>query len=124
MILTNNEIYNHASALTAEFGPDCEIRFPIKVNFFLQKNIQILTALAGDIDKARISLAQQYGVLNEDGSAYTIPTEQIPTVSMELEELFAIEQDVNIRQFDINDFNNIELTYKQMNALMFMIKDE
>lgn len=124
MILTNNEIYNYASALSAEFGPNCEIKFPVKINFFLQKNIQLLTSLAGDIDRARISIAQQNGVLNEDGSAYTIPPEKIPEVSMELEELFAIEQEVNIRQFSINDFNNIELTYKQMNALMFMIKDE
>lgn len=124
MILTNNEIYNYAAILTNEFGPNCDIKFPVKINFFLQKNIQLLTSLAQDIDKARLGIAQQYGVLNEDGSAYSIPDDKITEASQELNDLFNLEQDVNIRQFNIDDFNNIELSYQQMSALMFMIKDE
>ena len=42
----------------------------------------------------------------------------------ELNELFNIDQDIKLHLFSIDDFNNIELTYQQMSALMFMIKDE
>lgn len=124
MTLTNNEIYGYASALLTEFGPDCEIKFPIKINFFLQKNIKLMSDLAQDIDASRLAIAQQYGTLNEDGVAYSIPDEKIEDAARELNDLFSLTQEVAVRKFNIDDFNDIELTAKQMNALMFMINDE
>jgi predicted RNA-binding protein with RPS1 domain len=41
----------------------------------------------------------------------------------ELNELLELTQDVPIHIFKLDDFNNIELSYKQMNALMFMIEE-
>lgn len=124
MTLTNNEIYGYASALLTEFGPDCEIKFPIKINFFLQKNIKLMSDLAQDIDNSRLEIAKQYGTLNEDGMAYSIPDEHLEAAARELNDLFSLTQDVAVRKFNIDDFNDIELTAKQMNALMFMINDE
>lgn len=124
MTLTNNEIYGYASALMTEFGADCEIKFPIKINFFLQKNIKLMSELAQDIDASRLAIAQQYGELNEEGSAYAIPDDKLEDAARELNDLFSLTQDVAIRKFNIDDFNDIELTAKQMNALMFMINDE
>ena len=124
MTLTNNEIYGYASALMTEFGADCEIKFPIKINFFLQKNIKLMSELAQDIDASRLAIAQQYGTLNEEGSAYAIPDDKLEDAARELNDLFSLTQDVAIRKFNIDDFNDIELTAKQMNALMFMINDE
>lgn len=123
MILTNNEIYNYATGLIAEFGPDCNIKLPVKINFFLQKNIKLLTEMAQDIDSSRMEIARQYGVLNENGTSYIVPDDKMEEAYRELNELFALTQEVNIRTFNIDDFNNIELSYKQMNALMFMIED-
>ena len=123
MILTNNEIYNYATGLIAEFGPDCNIKLPVKINFFLQKNIKLLTEMAQDIDNSRMEIARQYGVLNENGTSYIVPDNKMEEACRELNELFALTQEVNIRTFNIDDFNNIELSYKQMNALMFMIED-
>ena len=123
MVLTNNDIYNYASELAVEFGPDCNIKLPIKVNFFLQKNIKLLVELAQDIDNSRMEIAQQYGELNADGTSYIVPPEKMEDTSRDLNELFNLTQDVAIRTFNIDDFNNIELSYKQMNALMFMIED-
>ncbi len=123
MKLTNNQIYNYASALLAEFSADCNIKLPVKINFFLQKNIQTIGTLAQEIEKTRLTIAQSYGELNESGSAYSVPEDKIMEVQNELNDLFTLEQDVAIHMFNIDDFANIELTYKQMNALMFMIEE-
>lgn len=124
MTLTNNEIYNYTTALNNEFNSSCKIKFPVRVNFFLQKNIQKLTNASSEIERARMEIAQSYGELNEDGTSYFIPPDKISQAQAELNELFDIDQDIKLHLFSIDDFNNIELTYQQMSALMFMIKDE
>lgn len=124
MTLTNNEIYNYTTALNNEFNSSCKIKFPVRVNFFLQKNIQKLTNASSEIEKARVEIAQSYGELNEDKTSYFIPPDKISEAQEELNELFNIDQDIKLHLFSIDDFNNIELTYQQMSALMFMIKDE
>lgn len=123
MKLTNNEIYNYASVLLKEFGPDCEIKFPIKVNFFLQKNIRALVDAAKEVEQARNDIAQRYGELSEDGSYYVVPDEQQEAASAELYDLFNLEQDLDIRTFSIESFgDDIALTTTQMDMLMFMIE--
>jgi hypothetical protein len=124
MKLTNLQIYNYANALLEEFGAGCDITLPVKINFFLQKNIQTLTALGKEVENARLAIVQQYGELNEEGTAYIIPADKIEAASNELNDLLNLEQDVLIRTFKIESFDNVDLTYKQMNALMFMIDDE
>ena len=123
MILTNNEIYNYASELISEFNSECDIKLPIKVNFFLQKNIKTLTELAQEIDNSRMLIAQQYGELNAAGTSYVVPAEKMVEAQRELNELLNITQNVSIHIFKIDDFNDIELSYKQMNALLFMIEE-
>ena len=124
MKLTNNEIYNYTNALLQYFGADNEMKLPIKASFFLQKNIKVITEAAQEIDKVRMEIIQRYGTPAEDGQSYQVPEDKIEVASQELEELFNIEQDLNIHRFDIDDFNNIEMTSAQTGALLFMIKDE
>ena len=124
MKLTNNEIYNYANALLQYFGADNEMKLPIKVSFFLQKNIKVITEAAQEIDKVRMEIIQRYGTPSEDGQSFQIPDDKIPVATQELQELFDIEQNLNIHRFDIDDFNNIEMTSAQTSALLFMIKDE
>ena len=45
MKLTNNQIYDYATRLAAEFS-DNSLKLPIKVNFYLQKNKAALMTLA------------------------------------------------------------------------------
>ena len=123
MVLTNLQIYNYSTALLEEFDADCEINFPVKINFFLQKNMQLLTTLAQEIEKARLDIAKNYGVLNDDGTAYAIPENKMSDVQKELVDLLSLEQEVAIRTFKLDDFSDIDLTLKQMSALMFMIED-
>lgn len=124
MKLTNNEIYNYANALLQYFGADNKMKLPIKVSFFLQKNIKVMTEAAQEIDRARIEIIQRYGTPNEDGQSYQIPEDNVEVASAELEELFNIEQNLNIHLFNLDDFNDIEMTSAETSALLFMIRDE
>jgi hypothetical protein len=119
--MTNLEIYNTASKLVEAFS-DAQQKFPVKMNFFLQKNKKNLVSLAQEIEESRITIAQTYGTLTEDGG-YTVPAENIAKAQGELDQLFNIEQDVNIIKISYNDLDpNMELTAAQMDALMFMIE--
>lgn len=120
MILTNQQIYNYASMLSTF---NIEGKLPVRINFFLQKNIQTLAAAGQEIEEARITIAREFGELNEDGTQFIVPPEKISDTQKELNDLFNLEQDLNIHVFKLDDFDNIELTTQQLSAIMFMIEE-
>lgn len=121
MLMKNSEIYNYAQALVETFQ-DNNQRLPVKINFYLQKNKKTLLSLSQDIEQSRMEIAQNYGILNEEGTAYTIPEENIAAVNNEIQDLLNIEQEVPIYQVSIDSFNDdLTLTTAQMEAIMFMI---
>ena len=125
MKFTNREIYTYGEALSQNFSDQgSELKFPIKVGFFFQKNVNNIIAAAQEIEKARMDIASTYGTLNEDGSSYSIAPEKIDEVQHELDDLLDLEQEISVHQFNLDDFKDIELTMPQLNAIMFMIKEE
>jgi predicted nucleic acid-binding Zn-ribbon protein len=121
MILTNNEIYTYTRQLMDAFQ-DGEQKLPIKINFYLQKNKNTLLALAQDIERSRLEIAQNFGELDETGTQYQIPAEKLAEASKELEDLFSLEQDVAIAKISVDSLSNdLTLTTAQMEAIMFMI---
>ena len=121
MKMTNNEIYSHANQLMETFQ-DGSQKLPIKVNFYLQKNKATLVALAQDIEKSRIEIAETYGILDTESNQYTIPSEKIADAAKELEDLFGLEQEVQIYTINIDSLNDeLAMTTAQMEAIMFMI---
>ena len=121
--LTNNQIYNYTNSLIENFSKS-DIKFPVKVNFYLQKNQNTLLALAQEIEQERINIAQEYGILNEETEQYEVPPEKIQEASQKLNDLFDLTQEVKLYKVKLEDFGNIELTSGQMQALLFMIEDE
>ena len=120
MLFTNNEIYKHASNLmSVEF----EERMPVRINFFLQKNIQKIINAGKEIENERMKIAQTFGSLNEESSGYIITQENMIMVEKELNDLLSLEQDLDIHIFDLDDFEGIELTTAQLSAIMFMIEE-
>jgi predicted nucleic acid-binding Zn-ribbon protein len=121
MKMTNNEIYTRATAL-AEAFQDGSQKLPIKVNFYLQKNKAALLALAQDIEKSRIEIAETYGTLDTETSQYVIPAEKMADAAKELEDLFKLEQEVQIYKINIDSLSDdLAMTTAQMEAIMFMI---
>ena len=121
MKLTNNTIYTLAQG-QREFI-DFKSYIPAKANFAIQKNFSVLAAAAEEIEKARLEVAQHYGEVDESGTKYNIPTENLEIVNKEMIELFEIEQELNIRMISIDDLGSAEFTPAQMQLIMFMIED-
>jgi hypothetical protein len=65
MLMKNYEIYESAKALLDAFT-DTTQYLPIKINFFIQKNKNILINLAQDIEMIRMNIIQTYGMPSED----------------------------------------------------------
>lgn len=121
MKLTNNEIYMHTQNLMMAFE-DKDQKLPIKISFYLQKNKNTLLQLAQDIEQTRLEIARSYGELDEETSQYIIPPEKMEEASKELNDLFNLEQDVQIYTINIDSFgDDLTITTAQMEAIMFMI---
>lgn len=122
MKFNNQQIYQIANNALSNLD-NLDIYIPAKANFFIQKNISILAAAAQEIEKSRIEIAKHYGVLDKEGQQYKIPEDKIEEASKELEDLFSIEQELDIKTFSIEALGNAEFTPAQMQAMMFMIED-
>lgn len=122
MKFTNSEIYNYAMTLNSIFNS--EIYIPAKANFFIQKNIATFAAAAQEIEKSRIEIAKHYGVLNSETNQYVISEDKIVDANRELNDLFNIEQELDIKTFKIDDLGNGEFTPAQMQVLMIMISED
>lgn len=117
---TNNEIYTIASSRDFE---NFNSYIPAKANFAIQKNFKTLSDAAQEIEQARLNVIKHYGELDENGSMYNISNENTPIVNKELNELFNVEQELDIRTFNIEDLGKAEFTPSQMQIIMFMIED-
>ena len=126
--LKNGEIFEMATNLIEAFQKDTESgekTYPIKVLFYLRKNMKTLTELAQDIEKARVEIIQRYGTPSEENpEQYQFETqEKMEAANKEFEELFGLEQEVTIYTIPLEAFNDMELTEKQMDAVMEMIEE-
>lgn len=121
MKLTNNEIYNIFQNINFAFQ-DSSKYLPVKVNFFLQKNVSILQELAQEIENSRLFIGKEYGVYENGG--YKILPENFEKANKEIEDLFNIEQDVKIKMIKESDLDGFDLTMAQMSAILFMIEEE
>lgn len=120
--MTNLEIYNYANALGTSFNED--LTLPVKVNFYLQKNMNTIMDAGREIEKTRMEIVQRYGTPTEDGNGVEIPNDKIEEVNKELEDLFSLEQEIKINEISLEGFANVELSSSQVAAIAFMIKDE
>ena len=122
MKFNNNQIYQIANNALSNLD-NLNIYIPAKANFFLQKNLQTLAATAQEIETSRLEIAKHYGELDEEGQQYKIPEDKLEEASKELNDLFSIEQELDIKTFSIEALGNAEFTPAQMQAMLFMIED-
>lgn len=120
--MTNLEIYAYADALMNAFKE--EITLPVKVNFYLQKNMTRMIEAGKEVEKTRMEIIQKYGTPTEDGQNIEVSADMVETVNKELEDLFALEQEIKVNEIALDAFDGIDLTSAQVAAIAFMIKDE
>lgn len=123
MLLTNQKIYAQAEKISAAFT-DFSAILPVRINFYLQKNFTTLLNAAKEIESMRLQLGRQYGTLDTETGQYILLPEYQELVAQELSDLSQIEQDIPLHIFDLSDFDTIDLTYQQVDAIAFMIQEE
>ena len=122
MILSNQQIYQYFQELIGWVSKD-DLYIPVKANFYIQKNIKLIAAAGEEVEQSRLQIAQHYGTLDSEKNQYIIPSDKITEANKEINDLFSIEQNLDIKTFKLEDLGSAEFTPKQMQAIMFMIEE-
>ena len=122
--MTNNEIYVYATNLLEAFENIAELKMPVKVHFYFQKNMDTIVAMAQDIEKSRNEVLQKYGTLDEETHNYKFADEDMDKVNSDITDLFSLEQEVKVHVIPMEWVENMELTAKQVAAFSFMFEEE
>ncbi len=122
MTFKNAEIVEMSRQLRESFNENQN--FPAKVIFYIQKNQNILNKLSEEIENVRLSILRQYGDLNEDKTYYILREDFKDEATKKIIDLGEIEQTISLNIISLKDLDNISLTYKQMEAIMFMIEED
>lgn len=121
--MKNLEIYNIAISLMENFKD--ELNLPVKVNFYLQKNMTAIVEMAQEIDKTRKEIIEKFGTPVEEGSdEITVAPENLDAANKELTDLFELEQDVKIYPIKLDWFGDINFSSQQVAAISYMIEEE
>lgn len=120
--LTNLEIYTTAQALMENITTD--INLPVKVGFYIQKNMKKMTELAQEIEKSRMEIFDKYGEKDEENNQYKFDKSVQEQVQKELNDLFDLTQDVKTNMLELDWFDDIDLNANQIAAISYMIADD
>lgn len=119
---SNLVIYNLASALLEHFNTS--LNLPVKTNFYFQKNVTNMVALAKEIEQHRFDILEKYGTKNEETNQYEFANEIIDTVNNEITELLDLTQEVTIYPLSLDEFGDLVLSTEQVQAISFMFNEE
>lgn len=120
--LTNLEIYITAQALMENITTDMNL--PVKVGFYIQKNMKKMTELAQEIEKSRMEIFDKYGEKDEENNQYKFDKSVQEQVQKELNDLFDLTQDVKTNMLELDWFDDIDLNANQIAAISYMIADD
>lgn len=120
-LMTNNDIYNHASNLLSAFEDIANLSLPVKVHFYFQKNMDFIVKMAQDIEKSRNEILEKYGTFDQETQTYKFEEADVKKVNQDMMDLFSLEQEVKIHVIPIEWVEDMELTAKQVNAFSFML---
>lgn len=121
--LTNKEIYVISNNLLENFSNQVYY-LPIKINFYLQKNLKIFLDANETIEKLRSDIIVHYGEIKDEGNSYFIPEHNIIAANKEFDELLSLKQKIEYTILPLSSFGELELSNKQMQAILFMIEDD
>ena len=120
--LTNLEIYTTAQALMENITTDMNL--PVKVGFYIQKNMKKMTELAQEIEKSRMEIFDKYGEKDEENNQSKFDKSVQEQVQKELNDLFDLTQDVKTNMLELDWFDDIDLNANQIAAISYMIADD
>ena len=101
-----------------------DINLPVKVGFYIQKNMKKMTELAQEIEKSRMEIFDKYGEKDEENNQYKFDKSVQEQVQKELNDLFDLTQDVKTNMLELDWFDDIDLNANQIAAISYMITDD
>lgn len=123
IMLTNQEIFNYSENLEKAFCEDTRY-FPARINFYIQKNAHSLKSAYEEIEETRNNIILNYGQYDAETSYCTVPQEKIDIVNKEIASLMSLKQETSLYTLPLSWLDDLDLSFNQMDALMFMINDD
>ena len=123
-IILNKNILKYYEQLKQVFENDIKY-LPARVAFIIIKNKLLLNQLSEEIYDMKNQIIKKYGTLkDENEEIYNIPSELLQSAQKELDDLLEVEQNIHILKLKFSDIENLEFTFNQMEAIMFMIEED
>ena len=101
-----------------------KLNYPVKVNFYLQKNMNAFVEAAKEIEQKRLEIVQKYGTKQEDSEDYFIPDDKIEEAQQEITDFLELEQEIPVSMLKLDWFDSIDMDAAQVAAISFMIEEE
>lgn len=121
MILHNYEIYDWGRMLS---NVNFDEYLPVKINFYLRKNMSLVLEKASEIENERAKIVSQYATVAEDGTLSFESKEIEEKANQEFIDLQTLTQDLDIVKIPLSSFENINLKTSQLDALIRMIDED
>jgi len=125
--LSNERIVNDANVL----GAISQKNLPIKVSYAIAKNISKIEAEIKVYNKERQKLIEKYSVKDEEGkpliedNSIKIAPEHVEDWNRDIKELLAIENEVDIHKFHIDELVNskCDMSPAELILIDYMIEE-
>ena len=122
MLLQNKDIIEYYEQIIEAFNNTSQY-LPAKINFIINKNVLLLKNLTNEIYIMRDNIVKHYGEQIGDLEFEISDSQARQKAQLELDELLTVEQTVTILKIKIKDIENLNFTFNQMQAIMFMIEE-
>lgn len=107
-------------------------KLPIKLQWDMKKNIDVLSEIRNTYNEFYGKIQQKYSddkyskeITMENGQVDRIVKDEFITeFNKELNDILATDNEVKIRQFNIEDFGSVDIDKKDMDMLSFFISEE
>lgn len=125
--LSNKRILNDVNAL----GALTNKQLPVKVSYAIAKNIVKIEAELKTYNSEREKLLEKYSEKGEDGKSIIengniiIQEDKIQEWDKDIADLLAIENEIDIHKFSINEFNNkdCDISPAELMTIDYMIEE-
>lgn len=121
--LLNKQIFEYSEELEKAFCEDTRY-FPARINFYIQKTAHSLKQAKEEIEETREKIILNYGKYDAETGYCEVLPQNIKIVNKEISDLMNLEQEISLYTLPLSWLDEMEFSIPQINALMFMIKDD
>lgn len=102
---------------------DSNLKLDAQTSFYIAKNKLALEPIYTLIQDEERKIWMKYGKVNEKTGDLTVPIDSISSWEKEMNELLSIENEIDIKQIELEKFNKVEISISTMQKIIKMIKE-